>query len=157
MKMAKWLDMEKRVVTKDHRRKKGSVFFITSIWIGKDYKKKPSSVHSLSRVWLFAAPRTAAHEASLSITNSCPSHQWCHPTISCSIVPFSLPFPSPGNLPNPGIEPGSPTLQANTLPSEPPGQPPKNKVSHCFRCYSIYLSWSDVTGYHDRSYMNVEF
>ena len=32
-----------------------------------------------------------------------------------------LPFPSPGDLPNPGIEPGSPTLQADALPSEPPG------------------------------------
>ena len=32
-----------------------------------------------------------------------------------------LPFPSPGDLPDPGIEPGSPTLQADTLPSEPPG------------------------------------
>ena len=34
-----------------------------------------------------------------------------------------LPFPSPGNLPNPGIEPRSPTLQADTLTSEPPGKP----------------------------------
>ena len=34
-----------------------------------------------------------------------------------------LPFPSPGELPNPGIEPGSPTFQADTLPSEPPGKP----------------------------------
>ena len=34
-----------------------------------------------------------------------------------------LPFPSPGDLPDPGIEPGSPTLQADTLPSEPPGKP----------------------------------
>ena len=34
-----------------------------------------------------------------------------------------LPFPSPGDLPNPGIEPGPPTLQADTLPSEPPGKP----------------------------------
>ena len=38
-----------------------------------------------------------------------------------------LPFPSPGDLPNPGIEPGSPTLQADTLPSEPPG-----KSTHIF-------------------------
>ena len=30
-------------------------------------------------------------------------------------------IPSPGNLPNPGTEPGSPTLQADSLPSEPPG------------------------------------
>ena len=34
-----------------------------------------------------------------------------------------LPFPSPGDLPNPGIEPGSPALQADTLTSEPPGKP----------------------------------
>ena len=33
-----------------------------------------------------------------------------------------LPFPSPGDLPNPGIEPGSPTLQADSLLSEPPGK-----------------------------------
>ena len=31
-----------------------------------------------------------------------------------------LPFPSPGDLPDPGIEPGSPALQADALPSEPP-------------------------------------
>ena len=33
-----------------------------------------------------------------------------------------LPFPSPGDLPNPGIEPRSPALQANSLPSEPLGK-----------------------------------
>ena len=33
-----------------------------------------------------------------------------------------LPFPSPGDLPNPGIEPGSPALQADSLLSEPPGK-----------------------------------
>ena len=34
-----------------------------------------------------------------------------------------LPFPSPGGLPDPGIKPGSPTLQEDALPSEPPGKP----------------------------------
>ena len=34
-----------------------------------------------------------------------------------------LPFPSPGDLPNSGIEPESPALQADALPSEPPGKP----------------------------------
>ena len=34
-----------------------------------------------------------------------------------------LPFPSPGDLPDPGIEPGSPTLRADALTSEPPGKP----------------------------------
>ena len=34
-----------------------------------------------------------------------------------------LSFPSPGDLPDPGIEPGSPALQADALLSEPPGKP----------------------------------
>ena len=34
-----------------------------------------------------------------------------------------LPFPSPGDLSDPGIKPGSPALQADALPSEPPGNP----------------------------------
>ena len=34
-----------------------------------------------------------------------------------------LPFPTPGDLPDPGIEPRSPALQEDTLPSEPPGKP----------------------------------
>ena len=34
-----------------------------------------------------------------------------------------LPFPSPGDLPDPGIEPRSPAMQADALPSEPPGKP----------------------------------
>ena len=35
----------------------------------------------------------------------------------------ALPFPSPRDLPNPGIEPGSPALRAGALVSEPPGKP----------------------------------
>ena len=34
-----------------------------------------------------------------------------------------LPFPPPGDLPDPGIKPMSPALQANSLPTEPPGKP----------------------------------
>ena len=34
-----------------------------------------------------------------------------------------LPFPSPGDLPNPGMEPGPPALQEDSLPSEPQGKP----------------------------------
>ena len=33
---------------------------------------------------------------------------------------------------------------------------PKNKVCHCFHCFLIYLSWSDRTGCHDLSFLNVE-
>ena len=43
-----------------------------------------------------------------------------------------LPFPSPGDLPNPGIEPRSPALQTDALTSEPPGKPiPKLEKSPC--------------------------
>ena len=53
------------------------------------------SVRFLSHVRLFVTSWTAVHQASLSITdsqsllNSCPSSQWCHPTSSSSVVPFS--------------------------------------------------------------------
>ena len=66
-------------------------------------------VKLLSRVQLLATPWTIAHQAPLSIGFSRQEY-WS-----------GLPFPSPGDLPDPGIEPGFPTLQANALPSEPPG------------------------------------
>ena len=68
-------------------------------------------VKSLSCVPLFATPWTAAYKAPLSREFSRQEY-WS-----------GLPFPSPGDLPNPGIEPRSPALQANALPSEPPGKP----------------------------------
>ena len=67
-----------------------------------------SSVHSLSHVWLFVTPCIAACQASLSTTNSwsllhsCRLSQWCHPTISSSVVPFSSclqSFPASGSFP----------------------------------------------------------
>ena len=64
---------------------------------------------SVSRVQLFVIPWTVAYKAPLSIEFSRQEY-WS-----------GLPFPSPGDLPHPGIEPRSPTLQADTLPSEPPG------------------------------------
>ena len=64
-------------------------------------------VKSLSRVLLLTTLWTIAYQASQSIEFS-KKEYWS-----------GLTFPSPGDLPNPGIEPRSPTLQANTLPSEP--------------------------------------
>ena len=68
-------------------------------------------VKLLSRVRLFATPWTVAYQAPLSMRFS---RQECW---------SGLPFPSPGDLPDPGIEPGSPALQADALLSEPPGKP----------------------------------
>ena len=64
---------------------------------------------SLSRVRLFATSWIVAYQAPLSMEFS---RQECW---------SGLPFPSLGDLPDPGIEPGSPTLQADALLSEPPG------------------------------------
>ena len=68
-------------------------------------------VKSLSRVRLFATPWTVAYHAPPSMGFS--RQEYRH----------GLPFSSPGYLPNPGIEPGSPALEADALTSEPPGKP----------------------------------
>ena len=64
----------------------------------------------LSRVLFFATLWTVAHRAPPSMGFSRQEY-WC-----------GLPFPSPGDLPDPGIEPRSPALQADALTSEPPGK-----------------------------------
>ena len=69
-------------------------------------------VKSLSCVRLFATPWTAAYQAPPSMGFSRQEY-WS-----------GLPFPSPGDLPNPGTEPGSPALEADALTSEPPGKLP---------------------------------
>ena len=51
-----------------------------------------------------------------------------------------LPFPSPDDLPNPGIEPGSPALQADTLPSEPPGKPLEEGINTTKLLLKVALS-----------------
>ena len=68
-------------------------------------------VTSLSHVRLFATPLTVAHQAPPSMGFS-RQENWS-----------GLPFPPPGDLPDPGIEPGSPALQADASLSEPPGKP----------------------------------
>ena len=54
---------------------------------------------------------TIVHQASLSMEFS-QQEYWT-----------GLPFPAPGDVPNPGVGPGSPALQADSLPSKPPGKP----------------------------------
>ena len=61
---------------------------------------------------------TVAHQAPLSMRFSRQEY-WS-----------GLPFPPPGDLPDPGIEPRSPALQADSLTSEPPGKP---------RCMYLYV------------------
>ena len=71
-------------------------------------------------------------ESKSEIAQSCPTlrdpwtiaHQ-APPSMGFSRQEYwsGLPFPSPGDLPDPGIEPRSPTLQADALTSAPPGKP----------------------------------
>ena len=68
-------------------------------------------VKLLGRVRLFVTPWTVARQAPLSM-GILQARNWS-----------GLPFPSPGDLPEPGIKPGSPALQADSLPFEPPGNP----------------------------------
>ena len=65
---------------------------------------------SLSRVWLFTIPWTVALQAPLSME------------FSRQVYWSGLPFPSPGDLPNPETEPRSPALEADSLPAEPQGK-----------------------------------
>ena len=68
-------------------------------------------VQMLGCVLLFVTPWTVAHQVPLSMEFSRQEY-WS-----------GLPFPSPGNLLKPGIKPGSPALQADSLPSELQGSP----------------------------------
>ena len=70
-------------------------------------------VKSLSRVRLFVTPWTVAYQASPSMGFSRQKY-WS-----------GVPLPSPGDLSEPGIKPGSPALEADALTSEPPGKPIK--------------------------------
>ena len=72
--------------------------------------KKVKEVKSLSRVRLFATQWTIAYQAPQSMGFSRQGY-WS-----------GLPFPSPGDLYDPGIKPRSPTLQADSLPAEPQGK-----------------------------------
>ena len=106
-------------------------------------------VKSLSPARLLATPWTAAHQAPPSMGFS---RQECW---------SGVPLPSPNKLSRLVIT----FLSRNKCvliswlqsPSavilEPP---PQNKVCHCFHCFPIYLPWSDGTGCHDLSFLNLE-
>ena len=72
-------------------------------------QKVKVKVKSLSRIRLFVTPWTVAHQAPPSMEFSRQEY-WS-----------GLPFLFPGDLPDPGIKPGSPALQADSLPTEPSG------------------------------------
>ena len=87
-----------------------------------DYSLPGSSVHGILQARIPAAAAAKSCQSCLTLATP-----W---TVAC-LAPLSmefsrqeywsgLPFPSPEDLPDPGIEPRSPILQADSLPSEPP-------------------------------------
>ena len=108
------LDFKTKTLTRD---KKGHNLIINKsiqekeITIINTYRCNIKLVKLLGHVRLFATPWTVAHQAPPSMGFSRQEY-WS-----------GWPFPSPGDLPDPGIEPRSPTLQADALTSEPPGKP----------------------------------
>ena len=113
------------------------VWFTTS-WPGQRKQTSPVDITALS---VLSQPPRQTHTSffgnpwwGVCVSHSVVSNDslWPHGLGPCQAPPstgFSrqeywsgLPFPSPGDLPNPGIKPGSPTLQAESLPSEPPGK-----------------------------------
>ena len=77
------------------------------------------------------------------VAQSCPT--LCYP-IARLLFPWgffrqeywsALPFPSPEDLPNSGIEPRSPALQADSLPSEPSGKPTSKDITNKMKIQSI--------------------
>ena len=93
----------------------------------------------LSHIQCFETPWTVVHQASLSMGFSRQEY-WTE-----------QPVPSPGDLPDPGIKPGSPTLQADALPSEPPEKPlseggSENYICLVFKKYCDYLGMMRLSG-----------
>ena len=93
--------------------------------IAKTWKqpKCPSTEEWIKKMWYIDICVCVSHSV---VSNSLQSHELqptrVHGILKARILDW-VPCPSPGDLPNPGIEPGSPTLQADSLPSEPPWKP----------------------------------
>ena len=121
--------------------------FLTCI----QFFQQAGKVKSFSRVQLFATSWTVAHQALPSMEFSRQEY-WS-----------GLPFPSPEDLPDPGIESRSPSLQADASPSEPLGKPmgsllvpcpqnrdtcPRTEMSSCIPCRltlapeATHLAWA---------------
>ena len=86
----RWMKLEPIIQSEVSQKEKYQYSILT-------YMKSPS------RVRLFATPWTVAYQAPPSVGFSRKEY-WS-----------GLPYPSPGDLPNPGIKPGSPALQADAL------------------------------------------
>ena len=110
------------------------------IWVNCNEVVEPRDYYTgwlwkpLSCVQLFATPWTVACQAPLSMEFSRQEY-WS-----------GWPFPSPGDLPNPGMKSRSPALQADSLLSEPPGKPKNTDVGSLSLLQGIFLTQESDQG-----------
>ena len=100
-----------------------SLFTIAKIW---KQRKRPSTDERIKKMCYIRICAAWAESLSHGQFSMTPRGVPCQasPSMGFSRQEYwsGLPFPSPGGLPNPGIKPRSPALQADSLPSEPPGK-----------------------------------
>ena len=105
----------------------------------------PNNAQLFSRVWFFETPGTAACQAPLSMRFSWQEY-WS-----------GLPFPRPGDLSNPRIEPASSTLQVGFFTAKPPGKPIKRtgRASRIARNHNQSTSFSFLNVVGQRNAINI--
>ena len=96
------------------------------VQLSHPYMKVKVKLLSHVRLFVTPSPWTVAHQAPPSMGFSRQEY-WS-----------GLPFPSPGDLPYPGIEPRSPAFWADALSSKPPGKP--NKPRQCIKKQRYYFT-----------------
>ena len=89
-------------------------------------------LNRFSHVWLFLTPWTVA---CWLLSMGFPRQEYWN----------VLPFPSPGDLPDSGIKPGSPALQGDSLPSEPPGKQMVKNWPAMQETWVQSLGWEHIT------------
>ena len=107
------------------------------IFLGSKITTGADCSHEIKRYFLLGRKPMTNLESESEVAQSCPTlcdlrtaaHQ-APPPMAFSRQEYwsGLPFPSPGDLPDPGIEPRSPTLQPDTLTSVPPGKPLNTRI-----------------------------
>ena len=109
-------------LTPSHKRKKVLICEIEDVlinWMGESFHK----TYMYQTITLYTLE--SGTESCLTLCD--PMDYTVHGILQAEYW-SEYPFPSPGDLPNPGIKPRSPTLQADSLPAEPQGKPKNTGV-----------------------------
>ena len=89
---------------------------------GRNPKRSCGTISKLKSMKVTQLCLTLCNPMDCSLSGSCPPGSFLHGILQARILKW-VAIPFPGDLPDPGIEPGSPSLQADSLPSESLGKP----------------------------------